>query len=155
MNAETGFRGAARVGYLADLDGIESGAVRCLRQWSGGNDARAQIARQMIQSLGHEQGDTAYRALDQMFRMFSRYKRRRLICHDCNCGCLGADEACFANFIAAASEGSREDAMMIATLLVRADIVPCLLGLAETVGLALRRMSVTGSGHARPSVTVH
>ncbi|GGE59835.1 hypothetical protein GCM10011517_29270 [Actibacterium pelagium] len=62
--------------------------------------------------------------------------------HELACQCLGADESCFANLIAEAAEGDPEDAMLIATLLVRADMAPCLAALARDVGLALKRMSL-------------
>ena len=38
--------------------------------------------------------------------------------------------------------GAQEDAMMIATILVRADMAPSLVGLAQSVGLALKRMTL-------------
>ncbi len=62
------------------------------------------------------------------------------MCHSVQCACLGADESCFANFIATAATGEREDAMLIATLLVRPDVAPIVTSLAADFGLALIRM---------------
>ena len=62
--------------------------------------------------------------------------------HHVTCECLGADESCFANFIGYASEGEREDALLIATTLVRPDMAPTLVGLAQDFGFALRRMAL-------------
>jgi hypothetical protein len=44
--------------------------------------------------------------------------------------------------VASAAEGAREDALMMALLLVRADIAPLVTGLAQDAGLALRRMTL-------------
>jgi hypothetical protein len=60
--------------------------------------------------------------------------------HSVQCKCLGADEACFANCIAAAATGDREEALMPSTRLVRPDVAPLIASLAADVGLALKRM---------------
>lgn len=62
--------------------------------------------------------------------------------HSVHCKCLGADESCFANFIVTAATGERDDAMLIATLLVRADVAPLITALATDFGLALMRMNL-------------
>lgn len=62
--------------------------------------------------------------------------------HALNCNCLGADENCFAQMIGAAADGGREDAIMIASLIVRHDVAPALAALSQTFGLALRQMSM-------------
>jgi hypothetical protein len=60
--------------------------------------------------------------------------------HSLQCKYLGADESCFANFIATAATGEREDALLIATLLVRPDMAPLIASLANYVGLAFKKM---------------
>ena len=60
--------------------------------------------------------------------------------HAADCACLGADEACFANFIATATTGEREDALLMAMLLVRPDVAPQLCAVAMNLGLALKQM---------------
>ena len=77
--------------------------------------------------------------------------------HHISCTCLGADESCFATFIGYASEGEREDALMLATTFVRADMAPLLVGLAQEFGLALQRMSRTDAATTRPAgaTTLH
>ncbi len=112
----------------------------CLRQWMAGSAARLEICHQLSQSLGHDPALEALEALEQICDLCGRYARRPLMRHQVNCKCLGADEACFANFVAFATEGAREDAMLIATLLVRPDLAPCLVGLAQNLGLALKRL---------------
>ena len=78
--------------------------------------------------------------------------------HGFECPCLGADESCFANLIVQAVDGDPEDAMLIASLLVRADMAHCAAALARDVGLALKRLSMLQEGFAtaKPSdATLH
>ena len=49
---------------------------------------------------------------------------------------------CFANFVMTAATGERDDAMLIATLLVRPDVAPVVTSVATEVGLALCQMSL-------------
>lgn len=133
-------RGGAPVGYVTDLEPVEAGAVLYLRLWCDGPDAQIRVQSDFRQNLGARQGSQALQSLEQLCTLCVRHGRRPLMRHQVNCKCLGADESCFANFVAAASEGAHEDAMLMATLMVRADMAPCLVGLAQTVGLALRRM---------------
>jgi len=62
--------------------------------------------------------------------------------HAITCKRIGSDESCFANFISTAATGEREDAMLISTLLVRADIGPIITSLAANFGLALMLMNL-------------
>ena len=55
-------------------------------------------------------------------------------------GHVSSDESCFAKFIATAVDGERDDAPLIATLLVRPDVAPLIASLATNFGLALKRM---------------
>ena len=55
--------------------------------------------------------------------------------HALDCPCAGSDECVFARFVALAAEGAREEAVLIATLIVRADVALGLTALAESVGL--------------------
>ena len=50
---------------------------------------------------------------------------------------IGPCVICFANLVAEAAAGHRDDAFLFAMLIVRADFAPALAGLAEQFGLAL------------------
>ena len=50
------------------------------------------------------------------------HARRPLLGHAPDCPCAGADECVFARFVALAAEGAREDAVLMAALMVRADL---------------------------------
>jgi hypothetical protein len=59
--------------------------------------------------------------------------------HAPGCPCAGADECVFARFVALAAEGAREDAVLMAALMVRADLALGLALQAERIGLRLMR----------------
>ncbi len=152
-------RGGAAVGRLADLEPVEAGAVMYLRMWSDGEGGRTDAASDFNIALGSEAGRVAMLTLDRLCSLCATYGRRPLIRHGLGCACLGADENCFAQMIAAASEGAREDAMMIASLIVRPDFAPALASLSEELGLTLRRMTagfkMPTTGHQTPSTVLH
>ncbi|MBO9411396.1 MULTISPECIES: hypothetical protein [unclassified Ruegeria] len=147
-------RGGATVGRLTDLSPIEASAVLYLRQWSDAALARADGLAQES-----DQDSVAMSVMDRLCSLCAHHGRRPLIRHGLGCSCLGADENCFAQMIAAASEGAREDAMMLAALIVRPDFAPALAALSEELALALRRMSVAAplpsTGHVTPSAVLH
>jgi len=135
-------RGAAAVGRLADLDPVEAGAVLYMRLCWDNPDALAALTRDFVPLLGPVSGDVAARGFHQLSCLCQSYSRRPLCPHGLTCACLGGDEACFARLVSSAAEGAREEALMMALLLVRADFAPMVTGLAQDVGLALRRMAL-------------
>lgn len=145
MTAASQPRGGAPVGFISELDPLEAGAVMYLRLWCSGPEYQSKVRDEFFSLLGPRLGHRALQSLDQLCDLCAREGRRPLMRHNVSCKCLGADESCFANFVAAAAQGENEDAIMIATLLVRPDLAPCLMALATQFGLALTRMSV---GHS-------
>ncbi|MBS1301942.1 hypothetical protein [Loktanella sp. SALINAS62] len=142
MTAHDRKRGGAPVGFVTELDGIEAAAVIYLRLWGDGPDSQAQVWNDLASRLGAEGGRRALESFESLFSLCIRHGRRPLMRHAVQCKCLGADESCFANFIATAATGDREDAMLIATLLVRADVAPLIASLAADFGHALKRMQL-------------
>ncbi|WP_420863060.1 hypothetical protein [Algirhabdus cladophorae] len=136
-------RGGAPVGLIAELDSIEAASVLYLRLWCDGPDAQAQVWNDFASGLGADQGRKACKSFEDLCGMCARHGRRPLMRHSVQCKCLGADESCFANFIATAATGEREDAMLMATLLVRPDMAPLVASLAAEVGLAFLRMRLS------------
>ncbi|MEM1005999.1 MAG: hypothetical protein AAF496_10110 [Pseudomonadota bacterium] len=152
-------RGGAAVGRLRDLDPVEAGAVMYLRLWGEGPGGRADAASDFDIALGRDEGRAAMLTLDRLCSLCAHHGRRPLVRHGLGCACLGADENCFAQMISAASEGAREDAMMMASLIVRPDFAPALASLSEEMGIVLRRMtaaiSVPTTGHRTSSAVLH
>jgi len=143
MSAEEKARGAAPVGRVADLDAVEAAAVIYFRLWCDGAPSRGQVKDDFCALLGPAHGQNALTALGDMLELCARHGRRPLMRHGLTCKCLGADEACFANFIASAACGPREDALMMAMLIVRPDVAPLLTAMAAQFGLALKRMQLS------------
>ncbi|KIN64650.1 hypothetical protein Z946_3542 [Sulfitobacter noctilucicola] len=135
-------RGGAPVGFITELDGIEAASVIYLRLWCDGAESQSQVWNDFASCLGADQGRRALNTFQELCALCTQHGRRPLMRHSVNCKCLGADEACFANFIATAVMGEREDAMLIATLIVRPDVAPLLASLATDFGLALKRMNL-------------
>ncbi|EPX80282.1 hypothetical protein [Litoreibacter arenae] len=143
-------RGSAPVGFISELDGLEAASVIYLRLWCDGPDAQAQVWSDLAAGLGADQGRKALEAFETLCTLCARHGRRPLMRHSVQCKCLGSDESCFANFIATAATGDREDAMLIATLLVRADVAPLVASLAADFGLALKRMQLAAPRDVAP-----
>lgn len=142
--------GGAPVGYLTELGGVEAGAVRCLRLWCEGPDGKTEVWRGLAAALGPDRGRATLCAFEGLLGLLVDHGRRPLMRHDVGCKCLGADEATFANFVSAAASGQREDAMLMAMLLVRPDMSLPLTHLAQTFGLSLHR--ICGAARERQSV---
>lgn len=159
MTAPQTPRGSAPVGFLTELPQIEAAAVCFLRLWCENPQTQAQAIEDLTELLGPTHGPVAIDSLQQMCDLFSRFARRPVMRHHSGCSCLGADEACFANMVAEATAGHREDAMLFAMLIVRADFAPALAGLAEQFGLALsvlNRSKATRPSEATPvNATLH
>lgn len=136
-------RGGAPVGYITNLDAVQTSAVIYLRLWCDGHEGQERTKNDFELALGVAQGSAAVHYLAQICELCIQHGRRPLMRHKVSCECHGADENCFANFIGCAVDGQNEDAMLIATLLVRPDFSPSLAGLAQHFGIALKRMSLT------------
>ena len=152
MSAGCTPRGGAPVGLVSDLGAAEILAVLYLRLWSDGERGRDEVTRALVRGLGDTHGAAAVLAFDALFDLCCRYGRRRLMYHNVTCRCLGADEACFANLVVGATEGEREDAILMATLIVRPDAAPMLAELASDFGHALRRMALRGGSGSPETV---
>lgn len=148
-------RGGAPVGYLTELGAVEAASVIYLRLWSEGPETRSEVYHDFTSRLGRTQSTQALEAFEQLCGLCARHGRRPLMRHSVSCKCLGSDECCFANFVAAAADGDREDAMLIATLLVRADVAPLVTALAADFGIALKRMQLAAPGDIARASPAH
>lgn len=146
MNTSSVPRGGMPVGAVTDLDPVGAGAVICLRLWGDGPDRRSELSDELSRTLGLGAGQRAAAQFNEIFALCAHHRRRPLMRHALSCECLGADEACFAAFVSAAADGAREDAMMMALLMVRPDLAPALTDAAQKFGLALRKMQMMQMG---------
>ena len=127
-------RGGAAVGFLDELGPLEAGAVRCLRAACEGPGCA-----DWHRLAAHPASRDALDAVSRLCTISARFGRRPLMRHSLSCACLGADEACVAQIVVSALAGERDDAMLMASLLVRADMAPALVAEAEMAGAALTR----------------
>lgn len=134
-------RGGAAVGSLDELGAVEAGAVLCLRLWCSDRDAPERAA--FDAEAGPHGGREALASIGALCDLCLAYGRRPLMRHHLSCKCLGGDEACIARIVEAALAGDRDDAMLLASLLVRADMAPGAVALAERAGVALCRLAAT------------
>lgn len=142
MTDQEPHRGGAPVGYVSELGPIEAAAVIYLRLWCNSAETQARAVHDFEAMLGPEYGGGVAAALAQICEACVQHGRRPLMRHHIDCKCLGGDEACFANFIAAAADGEREDAFLFASNIVRPDIAMCLVNSAQSFGLGLRQMGL-------------
>ncbi|WP_108815511.1 hypothetical protein [Loktanella sp. Alg231-35] len=142
MNAPNDHRGGATVGHLHDYDAVTAAAVIYLRMWCDSPETQAGFVTDLTGTLGIGRGHKAVEAFAELCSICARHGRRPLTRHGLHCKCVGADEASFGHFIATAAEGEREDAMLIAILLVRPDMASIITGLAADFGVALKQMNL-------------
>lgn len=131
--------GTAPVASLDALPALEAHLVRAFRR--------------IDDDEGPEGGGTAtlsagFRDLLRLADLHAHRPLRRLAP---GCMSVGADEAVLAHFVATAATGDREDAFLIATLLVRADIAPALVARAQMLGLAVLRLTLAGAAASCPA----
>ena len=130
--------GGTPVARLDGLPPLERRVIRCLRLWCAGAEGeravRCEIARDDADA-----GDRLARSFGELIRVTAGNARRPLLGHALECPCAGSDECIFARFVALAAEGSREEAILIAALMVRPELAIYLASVAEEVGLGLMR----------------
>ena len=109
--------------------------------WCSGTETQTRVWNEFAAILGRTDGRSALISLEKVCNHLVRHGRRPLTYHKVECRCVGADEACFANFIGAMAEDARDDALLIATILVRPKSATVLVELAETLGFAINRIA--------------
>lgn len=127
------------MGQMAELPPLESAAVLCLRLWCDSEAAQERDA--FFQGFAHFGGPAAFEAVGHLCRLCLSFGRRPLMRHSVSCPCVGGDEACLAQLIKAATHGDRDDAMMLACLMIRPDFATTAVHLAECAGVALARVA--------------
>ncbi|GGE18940.1 hypothetical protein GCM10011360_04670 [Primorskyibacter flagellatus] len=131
-------RGASAVGQLDLLPESEAWWVRALRLWCDGEGGQAVLRDDLRHRFGEQGAATVFARFTDLLSLIFHHARRPLMRHGVACTCVGADEAVFALFCSQAVQ-DREEAMMIACLMLRADVAPIAVSLAQTLGLDLQR----------------
>jgi hypothetical protein len=131
-------RGASPVGKLTLLPEAEAWWIWALRLWCDGDAGQSDLRAELRLRLGAAGADAVFARFTDLMALVFHHSRRPLMRHSAKCDCVGADEAVFALFCSQAV-ADREEAMMIACLLLRADVAPLAVSLAQTLGLDLQR----------------
>ena len=142
MTVAHSHRGGATIGHLQDFDAVATASIVYLRMWGERPAGQSRVHRDLMCTLGEQRGGHACDVFAELNSICERHARRPLMHYPVRCKCVGADEACFAHFIATAADGDAADALMFAMVLVRPDVAPVVAGLAAQFGLALKQMNL-------------
>lgn len=131
-------RGASPVGKLSLLPESEAWWIRALRLWCDGDGGQEALIAELETRFDPDLAATVFARFTDLLSLIFHHSRRPLMRHAVDCDCVGADEAVFALFCSQAVT-DRDEAMMIACLMMRADMAPIAVSLAQTLGLDLMR----------------
>ncbi|MBR9762707.1 MAG: hypothetical protein GYB53_04040 [Rhodobacteraceae bacterium] len=132
-------RGAEPVARITALPFQEALLIGALRARAADAEARAQFSAELGDLMGPQRAAETEAALEDFFEITLRHVRRPVMRHGLTCSCVGADEAVLAHLMTISTSGEREDAMLMACLLVRPDMAPAVVSQARTLGLVLLR----------------
>ncbi|MBM9594179.1 hypothetical protein [Roseitranquillus sediminis] len=158
MTASAPIRGGTPVTWLEDLPPPEALVVQYLRDWCADASGRARTMAHATAALGEDEAERALHCWGELINMLTRYGQRTLVLNGSKCRSVGSDEAVFAHFVTTAALGEREEAMLIASLLVRADLLCPAVHLAQSAGLAIARIALRAArtaGAMPPAPTRH
>lgn len=143
-------RGGAAVGMLQELPLLEFGAIVLLRHWCDGDTGRAAVKADFA-ALG-PRADAGLALLAELVTLYAGHGRRPLMRHGVSCACFGGDEAAFAQMIAAATVGDRDDAMGFALILLPMAQAFVAVQAAVRLGPMILQMArAAAKGRARPT----
>lgn len=148
-------RGGAPVGALDQMDRWEAALIVNLRRWCDGPAAQSLVWNEYRTNLPASEAHRECLAFEELIRHMTARAIRPLVRHDVGCGCVGSDEAVFANLVRTASDGHVHDAALISTLLVGPAGAEHIAMLAGQVGECLRQMHRAAPklpSHAAPNV---
>jgi hypothetical protein len=145
--------GLAAVGELRAMPPARSLAIRLLRDGlAGGPAGRRRMAALLAAALGPQGAAPAIAAWEDLAGALALHARRPLRLRPVACALVGADEAAASLAIGLAAQGEREEALLMLSLLVRADRMLPALDAAERWGLSLERVA---RGRPRPPSRLH
>jgi len=130
-DTKTQIKGGSTVAIMSDLSWEEHLVIYYFRCCFVGSEALLEIHEEFSFYLGTETANKTIGALQFLFTKLQNSGRRRLVSHDLNCKCVGADENCFAQLVTRSTNTDKNDAILIGILLTDADLAPELVYAAE------------------------
>ena len=146
-----GPRGGAPVGMLSELPLLERAAILVLRLWRDGTPGQAQIAHDLALAFGPARAGAQLDRIDALLGIVLAGARRPMMRHGAECQCFGGDESAFANMVAAAVIGERDDAMVFALALIAPNHAFAAVQAAEGFGLAVLGLARAVCEQAQPA----
>lgn len=143
--------GSTTVGDMTGVTHVADMVITCLRQWNR-NGAAAAFAL-LRDRMGAAQAGASVRALQDLADILEAHMRRPLRCHAPHCSCVGTDEAAIARFVEEAAFGARDDALMLASLLVDCRGILPLTDAAARFGLCVHRAALCAAVRTMPEPT--
>jgi len=131
---------AAPVARLDSLPRLQAWCVTALRQWMGGAAGREALAADLTARHGADAAPALLNRLAGTLDLLARHGQRHFAHNPAGSDAVSPDEAFVAHFVATAATGEREEALMLAMLLVRADLAPALVARAQALGLGVLRV---------------
>ena len=131
METKTSTKGGSPVAVISDLSWEEHLVIYYFRCCFEGSEALLEVHEEFRFYLGTEIANKTIGALQFLFSKLQNNGRRRLVRHDLNCKCVGADENCFAQLVTRSTCVDKKDAILIGILLSDADLAPELVYAAE------------------------
>ena len=124
-------KGGSPVAIMSDLSWEEHLVIYYFRCCFEGSEALLEIHEEFRFYLGTEKANKTIGALQFLYNKLQNNGRRRLVSHDLNCKCVGADENCFAQLVTRSTYTDKKDSILIGLLLTDADLAPELVYAAE------------------------
>ena len=131
LETKTSTKGGSPVAVISDLSWEEHLVIYYFRCCFEGSEALLEVHEEFRFYLGTEIANKTIGALQFLFSKLQNNGRRRLVRHDLNCKCVGADENCFAQLVTRSTCVDKKDAILIGILLTDADLAPELVYAAE------------------------
>ena len=137
---KTQIKGGSPVTVISDLSWEEHLVIYYFRCCFDGSEALLEVHEEFRFYLGIEIANKTIGALQFLFSKLQNNGRRRLVRHDLNCKCVGADENCFAQLVTRSTCVDKKDAILIGTLLTDADLAPELVYAAEDFAAGVKAL---------------
>ena len=137
---KTTTKGGSPVAVISDLSWEEHLIIYYFRCCFEESQALLEVHEEFHFYLGAEIANKTIGALQFLFNKLQNNGRRRLVRHDMNCKCVGADENCFAQLVTRSTYVDKQDAILIGILLSDAELAPELVYAAEDFALGVQAL---------------
>ena len=150
---KTQIKGGSPVAIMSDLSWEEHLVIYYFRCCFEGSEALLEIHEEFRFYLGTEKANKTIGALQFLYNKLQNNGRRRLVSHDLNCKCVGADENCFAQLVTRSTYTDKKDSILIGVLLTDADLAPELVYAAEDFAVGVQALLKRIGGVSRNNKT--